>query len=600
MRRTIVVAIAVAVALFATGAARAQVGPLLWEDHFNDLSHWLKQTGNGSWGWGNGELEFYKAENVDIADVPGEPGNKALRIVAKQESGPGIVDQWGNPLAYTSGKVVSKSFVTVKYGMIEARVWVPNLDLGGFPAVWLLGDANYGWPANGEIDMMEMGFKKAFRDLHDTHNGGDGLDHSTVNQMTSANAIFYSPGAVNAGNPSGAASLSWDPADTYARPYYNQVQGLTGRFLVYRLYWDENSLRQTVVDNGVEHDLFATPFTITDDADEFRQPFYLIANLAIGGAVTDAYQLGAPASGLPVTMPFPATMYVDYVRVYQWNGRGEVHLGPPVAHGGTFGLFTETTPTDGALTMDVDAKIYVWESTLVPGATPPFEGTSAMAWTTNARGWFGAGIMSVQPLNLFDFPDGHLKFRIKIPANVTFKIGVIDAWGNQNYVEFPANQTRYGLVRNGQWGQASIPVTDLRGLAIDMRMLSYSFVILEQQGTACTFAVDDVYYDGGAQVTAVGPDAAAAGTAQLVNAPNPFRAGTELRFRLANAGPYELEVFDVTGQRVARFAGLGGAGANAVRWDGRDEHGVMAGPGVYWWRLLAGGRAESRKLVRIE
>jgi hypothetical protein len=43
----------------------------------------LKVTGNGSWGWGNGELEFYKNENVDIADVPGEPGNKALRIVAK-------------------------------------------------------------------------------------------------------------------------------------------------------------------------------------------------------------------------------------------------------------------------------------------------------------------------------------------------------------------------------------------------------------------------------------------------------------------------------------------------------------------------------------
>ena len=215
MRRILVAAVAVALALATAGAARAQVGNLIWEDNFNDLGNWLKVTGNGSWGWGTGELEFYKNENVDVAGIPGEPGNLALRIIARQESGAGIVDQWGNPLNYTSGKVVSKSFVSVRYGMIESRVWIPNLDLGGFPAVWLLGTANYAWPACGEIDMMEMGLKKAFRDLHDTHNGGNGLNNSTVNQMVGANAIFYSAGAVTPENPSGAASLSWDPDDDY-------------------------------------------------------------------------------------------------------------------------------------------------------------------------------------------------------------------------------------------------------------------------------------------------------------------------------------------------------------------------------------------------
>lgn len=600
MSRHRIAAIILAFVLATAGSASAQVGNLIWEENFNDLARWLKVTGNGSWGWGNGELQFYKNENVDIADVPGEPGNKALRIVARQESGPGIVDQWGNPLLYTSGKVMSKSFVSVKYGMVEARVWIPNLDLGGFPAFWLLGTANYAWPSCGEIDMMEMGFKKAFRDLHDTHNGGNGLDNSTVNQMAAANAIFYSPGAVTPQNPSGAASLAWDPDDNYARPYYSYSPTLTGRFLLYRLYWDENTLRQTVVDNGVEHDLFTEPFAIDADSDEFRQPFYFIANLAVGGAVTDAYQLGAPASGLPVTMPFPATMYVDYVRVYRWNGRGEVHLGPPVAKGGTFGVFSETTPTDDSLTIDVDSKIYVWESTLVPGAIAPFEGASALSWQTNGKGWFGAGIMSVQPLNLFDFPDGHLKFRIKIPAGVTFKIGIIDAWGNQNYVSFPAGQTKYGLVRNGEWGQASVPVLDLRGTAMDLRMLSYAFVILEEQGTACSFAVDDIYYDGGAPVTAVAPGAGRAGATLLANAPNPFAAGTELRFQLAADAPYELEVFDVAGKRVARFAGIGRAGANAVRWNGRDGAGRPVGAGVYYQRLLTGGQSSSRKIVRLD
>ncbi len=73
-------------------------------------------------------------------------------------------------------------------------------------------------------------------------------------------------------------------------------------------------------------------------------------------------------------MPFPATMYVDYIRVYQWNGQGEVHLGPPTPRGGIFGLFTDTTPTDGALVTGVTSEIYVWESTLVDGTIPPVRG----------------------------------------------------------------------------------------------------------------------------------------------------------------------------------------------------------------------------------
>ena len=70
----------------------AQIGDVIWEENFNDLDNWMKITGNGSWGWGNGELEFYKEENVEIVEVPGDPGNNALHITAKQESGPGIVD----------------------------------------------------------------------------------------------------------------------------------------------------------------------------------------------------------------------------------------------------------------------------------------------------------------------------------------------------------------------------------------------------------------------------------------------------------------------------------------------------------------------------
>ena len=107
----------------------------------------------------------------------------------------------------------------------------------------------------------------------------------------------------------------------------------------------------------------------------------------------------------------------------------------------------------------------------------------------------------MQPINLFNFSEGHINFSIKIPANVSFQIGIIDSWGNQSYVDFPSNQTTYGLVRDGNWGQASIPVEDIRGDYIDLRMLSYQFVILEVNGASCEFGLDDIYWSGGGEFT---------------------------------------------------------------------------------------------------
>lgn len=479
------------------GFCFSQIGEILWEEDFDNLDNWMKVTGNGSWGWGNGELEYYHEDNVEISEIPGDPGNNALHITARAESGPGITDQWGNPLSYTSGKVTTKAKVSVKYGVIEARVNIPDLDLGGWPAIWLLGTSNLNWPYSGELDMMEMGSRQEFRDLHDEHNGGNGANNSTVNQSVGANAIFYSDDALNPDNPSGAASISWDPDDDYCRPYYNYSNPLIERFLIYRMYWDDESIRFTVIDDEVEFDLYTDPFPIDSVSAEFQEPFYLIANLAIGGAFTDAYNLGDYGSGAPISMPLPSDMYIDYIKVYEWNNQGNVHLGPPTAVCESLALYTDTTPTHDELVVGEDSEIYVWEGTLTDGDIPPFEGDNGISWQTTGSGWFGAGIMSLQPVNLFDFAEGHLKFMINIPASVSFKIGIIDAWGNQEYVDFPAYQTTYGLVRNGDWGQASIPVNDIRGEFIDLRMLSYEFVILEVNGAGCEFALDDIYWDGG-------------------------------------------------------------------------------------------------------
>jgi len=241
------------------------------------------------------------------------------------------------------------------------------------------------------------------------------------------------------------------------------------------------------------------------------------------------------------------------------------------------------------------AEIYVWENTLIEGGLAPFEGANVLSWTTNNVGWFGAGIMSIQPLNLFGFGDGELRFRIQIPAHVTFKIGIIDSWGNQSYVQFPAQQTRYGLVRNGGWGQASVPVSELRGQFIDLRMLSYAFVILEEHGTACTFAVDDIVWTGGETHLEDEPGGAPPRFALQGNHPNPFNPGTTIRYELPRAAQVRLEVLDLAGRLVTTLVQREeGPGAHAAEW--RADHEAS---GVYLYRLTVDGESETGKCLLL-
>ena len=588
--------------IFISEFSTAQIGELIWEENFDNLNNWLIETGNGSWGWGNGELQYYSDGNVEISEIPNEPGNNGLHIIGKIESGSGIVDQWGNSLNYTSGKITSKSKISVQYGMIETRVMVPDIDLGGWPAFWLLGTTNYGWPRCGELDMMEMGHTQVFRDLHDEHNGGNGNNNSTVNQMVGANAIFYSDESVNEGNPSGAASISWDPDDDYCRPYYN-YDNLNDRFLTYRMYWDPDSIRFTIIDDGSEHEFYTDVFPIDSESNEFNAPFFFNINLAIGGTLTDAYNLGDPGSGSPISLPLPTNMYVDYIHVREWNGYGNVHIGPPEFEGGVYGIFTETTPVDNGLIAGENAEIYVWEGTLSEGSIAPFEGEDGITWTTTGLGWFGAGIMSIQPVNLFNFGDGYLKFRIKIPSNIAFQIGIIDAWGNQSYVEFPSNQTKYSLVRDGEWGQASIPIDDLRGDYIDLRMLSYEFVILEVNGTSCEFALDDIYWEGGGTVDVIYENKDIT-TEQFIlynNYPNPFNPSTKISYSITNKEYVNIDIFDVSGNKVIElFNDYKSAGTYSIDWNGKNEKGIQVSAGVYLYSIEAGSFRQTKKMILLK
>jgi beta-glucanase (GH16 family) len=125
---------------------------LVWQDNFDSatLNHnnWTYDFGNGSdrsagWGWGNSELEYYtsRPQNVRI-----ENGN--LVIEARQES------FGGN--SYTSGRIKTEGRIHFMYGTVEARIKMPNVANGLWPALWTLGTVGEVWPQVGEIDILQV------------------------------------------------------------------------------------------------------------------------------------------------------------------------------------------------------------------------------------------------------------------------------------------------------------------------------------------------------------------------------------------------------------------------------------------------------------
>ena len=84
------------------------------------------------------------------------------------------------------------------------------------------------------------------------------------------------------------------------------------------------------------------------------------------------------------------------------------------------------------------------------------------------------------------------------------------------------------------------------------------------------------------------------------NAPNPFNSQTVLAYFLPAAGPVRLEVFSLTGQRVAVLRhGLQQAGFHRLRWDGRDDAGRSVASGLYLYRLVTDETVLTRKLMLL-
>ena len=226
---------------------------LIWSDEFSgsalDNTKWAPEFGNG--GWGNNEWQYYTNAAQNLALENGQ-----LVITARHE-GTGAME-------YTSARIITKDRFEFLYGKVEARMKLP-LGQGFWPAFWALG-ANIddvSWPACGEVDIME---------------------HVSNEYRTYGNIHWNNNGHSYTGN-----GYNVDPT----------------QYHVYGIVWDESQIRWYV--DGIQFFQFTIQSSNNSD-DSFREPMFLLLNLAVGGNWP-----GYPDN----TTPFPSSMYVDYVRVYQ-------------------------------------------------------------------------------------------------------------------------------------------------------------------------------------------------------------------------------------------------------------------------------------------
>jgi beta-glucanase (GH16 family) len=230
----------------------------VWHDEFDgaelDRSNWTFDIGGN--GWGNAEWEAYtdKPENVRVED--------GMLVITAIED-PSLPA--GRP--YSSARIKTQGLHSWKYGRIEARIKLPY-GQGIWPAFWMLGDNNKGWPASGEIDILEH----------------IGKEPNTIHGTVHAPGYF---------GGSGVTASFEVPEGT-----------LKNDFHVYAIEWEENEIRWYFDDQ----EYFKLTPADVPDAWIFDHEFFIIMNLAVGGRWP-----GYPDD----TTVFPQQMLVDYVRVYQ-------------------------------------------------------------------------------------------------------------------------------------------------------------------------------------------------------------------------------------------------------------------------------------------
>lgn len=254
---------------------------LVWNDEFNyegqpDPTVWSFEKGFTR----NEELQWYQPDNAYCK-------NGVLTIEGRKEqiknsNYDAASNNWRKNRAYaeyTSSSVKTQGKKEFQYGRFEIRAKIPTAG-GSWPAIWTLGNSME-WPSNGEIDIMEY---YRIKDIpHILANTAWGTDkHSSAKWNSSAIPFSH--------------FLEKDP-------------NWADKFHIWRMDWDEKYIRLYLDDELLNETSLEDTFngSLGKNKNPFRQPHYMLLNLAIGGI----------NGGIPDDEAFPLVYEVDYVRVYR-------------------------------------------------------------------------------------------------------------------------------------------------------------------------------------------------------------------------------------------------------------------------------------------
>ena len=234
---------------------------LIWSDEFNgntlNQANWTNETDidvNNEW------QKYTDGDNIAVKD--------GILTITARKTGKGQ-----HKYDYTSGRINSSGKHEFLYGRIEIRAKLPS-GKGTWPATWMLGAnvATAGWPACGELDIME-------------HVGYDPLW---------VQGSIHTPSSY--GNTINSGRL--------------KIKDCEQAYHVYGMIWTPDKIEYYVDDPSTPYYTY-NPAIKNDSTWPFNKPCFLILNLAVGGD-------WGGAQGVDDSI-FPVKMEVDYVRVYQYQ-----------------------------------------------------------------------------------------------------------------------------------------------------------------------------------------------------------------------------------------------------------------------------------------